>query len=183
VPEPRFVVVMGVSGSGKSTVARALADHLHWELLEGDDLHPPANVEAMAAGRPLTDADRRPWLAAIGRWMDERAAAGAPGVLTCSALRRSYRDVLRDGRPGLSFCHLAVDPAVVERRMAIRTGHFMPPSLLPSQLAALEPLAPDEPGITVSSEAPPEAVVADVVRRLDLRATGADGSAPPSGPR
>ena len=92
---------MGVSGSGKSTVARRLADRLHWDLLEGDDLHPPANVEAMAAGRPLTDADRRPWLEAIGRWVDERASTGTSAVLTCSALRRSYRDVLREGRPTL----------------------------------------------------------------------------------
>jgi gluconokinase len=159
-----------------------LADRLHWDLLEGDDLHPRANVEAMAAGRPLTDADRRPWLEAIGRWVDERAAAGTSAVLTCSALRRSYRDVLREGRPSLCFCHLGVDPDQVERRMAVRTGHFMPPSLLPSQLATLEPLAPDEPGITVSSNAPPDAVVAEVVRRLDLLPAGAGGSAPPGGP-
>jgi gluconokinase len=182
VPGPRFVVVMGVSGSGKSTVAQRLADHLHWELLEGDDLHPRANVEAMAAGRPLTDADRRPWLEAIGRWVDESASTGVSAVLTCSALRRSYRDVLREGRPNLCFCHLTLDPGLVERRMEDRTGHFMPASLLPSQLATLEPLAPDEPGITVSSDGPPEAVVAEVVRRLDLLPAGAGGSAPPGDP-
>ena len=182
MPGPRFVVVMGVSGSGKSTVAQRLADRLHWDLLEGDDLHPPANVEAMAAGRPLTDAERRPWLEAIGRWVDVRASAGESAVLTCSALRRSYRDVLREGRPSLCFCHLAVDPGEVKRRMEVRTGHFMPASLLPSQLATLEPLAPDEPGITVSSNATPEAVVAEVVRRLDLLHAGGGGSAPPGDP-
>ena len=143
--EPCFVVVMGVSGSGKSTVARALAERLGCELLEGDDLHPPANVAAMAAGRPLTDADRRPWLDAIGSWMDRRAAEGVGAVVTCSALRRSYRDRLRHGRPHVTFCHLTVDPAVLERRMTSRSGHFMPASLLPSQLATLEPLGPDQP--------------------------------------
>jgi len=173
---PRFVVVMGVSGSGKSTVAHALALHLGWELLEGDDLHPPANVAAMTAGTPLTDADRGPWLEAIGRWVDARARSGASGVLTCSALRRSYRDRLRAGRPTLTFCHLEVDPDELARRTARRTGHFMPGSLLPSQLTTLEPLAPDEPGITVSSDAPPQTLVAEVVRRLALREAGPDGS-------
>jgi gluconokinase len=169
VSELRVVVVMGVSGSGKSTVARALADRLGCELLEGDDLHPPANVAAMAAGRPLTDAERGPWLTAIGDWIDARAEAGVGAVVTCSALRRSYRDQLRDGRPSVGFCHLTVDPVVLERRMATRSGHFMPASLLRSQLTTLEPLAPDEPGVAVASDAPVESVVDDVVRRLDLR--------------
>ncbi len=173
---------MGVSGTGKTTVARALADRLGWEFLEGDDLHPRANVEAMAAGTPLTDADRRPWLEAIGRWVDERAATGAGAVVTCSALRSSYRDLLRTGRPALTFCHLTLDPAAVERRMALRTGHFMPPSLLPSQLAMLEPLAPDEPGIAVSADGRPDAIVAEVVRRLGLGPADPGGSAPPDPP-
>jgi len=173
---PRFVVVMGVSGSGKSTVARALALALGWEFLEGDDLHPPTNVAAMRAGTPLTDANRGPWLDAIGRWIDARASSGASGVLTCSALRRSYRDHLRAGRPTVTFCHLEADPAELARRTAHRAGHFMPGSLLPSQLATLEPLEPDEPGITVSSDAPPDHVVAEVVRRLALRDDGPDGS-------
>jgi gluconokinase len=165
---PRVVVVMGVSGSGKSTVARALADRLGCEMLEGDDLHPPANVAKMAAGHPLTDADRAPWLDAIGRWIDVRVADGREAVVTCSALRRSYRDVLRTGRPGLVFCHLTVDPAELERRMEHRSGHFMPASLLTSQLDTLEPLAPDEPGITVSTQPPVAVVVDEVVRRLDV---------------
>ncbi len=168
---------MGVSGSGKSTVALALAQRLGCELLEGDDLHPAANVAAMAAGRPLTDADRTPWLAAIGDWIDRRANRGVGAVVTCSALRRRYRDQLRDGRPSVTFCHLTVDPAVLERRMALRSGHFMPASLLSSQLETLEPLAPDEPGITVSSGAPVEVVVDEVVRRLDLRVTPPGSSA------
>src|SRR4051812_18652812 len=174
---------MGVSGTGKTTVARGLSDLLHWDFLEGDELHPPANIAAMAAGTALTDADRRPWLAAIGKWVDERAAGGVSGVLTCSALRRSYRDQLRDGRPTLTFCHLTLDPAVVRRRMELRTGHFMPAALLPSQVATLEPLTHDEPGITVSSDAPQEAVVGEVVRRLDLRPAEAGGSVPPAAPR
>jgi gluconokinase len=177
VSDPRVVVVMGVSGSGKSTVARALADRLGCALLEGDDLHPLANVAAMAAGRPLTDAERRPWLEAIGHWVDRRAAEGVGAVVTCSALRRSYRDQLRDGRPTLTFCHLTVDPAVLERRMALRSGHFMPASLLPSQLTTLEPLAPDEPGISVASDGPVESVVDEVVRRLDLRTAPPGSSA------
>jgi len=168
---------MGVSGSGKSTVALALAERLGCDLLEGDDLHPPANVAAMAGDRPLTDADRGPWLEAIGRWIDRRVAANVGVVVTCSALRRSYRDLLRHGRPSLTFCHLTVDPAVLERRMALRSGHFMPASLLPSQLTTLEPLAPDEPGIAVSAGAPVEAVVDEVVRRLDLRVAPAGSSA------
>jgi gluconokinase len=174
--EPRFVVVMGVSGSGKTTVARALARALGWDFLEGDDLHPPANVAAMTAGTPLTDADRRPWLEAIGRWIDLEANNGSSGVVTCSALRRSYRDQLRDGHPTLTFCHLTVDPAELARRTTDRVGHFMPASLLPSQLTTLEPLAADEPGITVSADAAAETVVAEVVRRLALRGGQPGGS-------
>jgi gluconokinase len=159
---------MGVSGSGKTTLARGIADHLHWEFLEGDELHPLANVEKMVAGTPLTDADRGPWLRAIGQWIDDRAAAGTSGVLTCSALRRSYRDLLRQGRPGVRFCHVTADPEVIGRRVGQRQGHYMPASLLPSQLAALEPLAADEPGITISAAGRPDEVVREALRRLRL---------------
>jgi gluconokinase len=167
----RFVVVMGVSGSGKTTLARGIAQHLGWDLLEGDDLHPPANVERMAAGTPLTDEDRRPWLEAIGAWLDDHVQAGSSAALTCSALRRSYRDLLRTGRPGVCFCHVTADAGLIAERVARRLGHYMPPSLLPSQLATLEPLAADEPGITLSSAGSADEVLAEALHRLGLAAT------------
>ncbi|MFZ2015464.1 MAG: gluconokinase [Nocardioides sp.] len=166
--EPVVVVVMGVSGSGKTTLAHALADRLHWRFQEGDDLHPAANLAKMSRGEPLTDADREPWLRALVAWIEERLAAGESGVLTCSALHRSYRDVLRAGRPQVRFCHVTVDPEVLRARLERRTGHYMPPSLLPSQLAALEPLQPDEPGVTVPGDGPAETVVEEALRRLGL---------------
>jgi gluconokinase len=159
---------MGVSGSGKTTLGQGISQRLGWEFLEGDELHPPANVDKMAAGAPLTDEDRWPWLRAIGEWIDRRAAAGDSAVLTCSALRRSYRDALRHDRPGLVFCHVTADPQVIGRRVAQRRGHYMPASLVPSQLATLEPLADDEPGITVSGGAPPAEVLAAAVQLLGL---------------
>jgi gluconokinase len=163
-----IVVVMGVSGSGKTTLGQGIAARLGWPFQEGDDLHPAANVEKMARGEALTDDDRRPWLEAVGEWMDERRAVGASAVLTCSALRRSYRDLLRRGRPEVRFCHVTVDPDMLRRRLEARRGHYMPPSLLPSQLATLEPLAADEPGVTLSGDGPPDAVVAEAVRLLGL---------------
>jgi gluconokinase len=168
VPAARFVVVMGASGSGKTTLAEGLARRLGWELLEGDDLHPRANVAKMAAGTPLTDDDRWPWLRAIGAWIDDRASTGTSAVVTCSALRRSYRDLLREGRPAVRFCHVSAEPELIARRMERRRGHYMPPSLLPSQLAALEPLAADEPGVTVSASGSADDVLAAALRRLGL---------------
>ncbi|MFB8007392.1 gluconokinase [Nocardia sp. NPDC056000] len=165
VDGPRIVVVMGVSGSGKSTVAAKLADTLGWELLEGDDLHPAANIAKMAAGHPLDDADRQPWLEAIAAWMSERIAAGRSGVVTCSALKHSYRDTLRgaiidhpEGR--VTFLLLSGTRELLEERMTARTGHFMPPGLLDSQLATLELPGPDEDFVTVEI-GPPPAEVAD----------------------
>ncbi|MDT0278152.1 gluconokinase [Blastococcus goldschmidtiae] len=149
------IVVMGVSGSGKSTVAAELVQRLGWDFAEGDDLHPRANVEKMAAGQPLDDDDRRPWLREIAAWIGAREAAGRCGVITCSALKRSYRDLLRDGRPSVWFAHVAVDAEILRERVERRTGHYMPSSLLESQLATLEPLAPDEPGATVSGAGSP----------------------------
>lgn len=166
--DPLCLVVMGVSGSGKSTLARSLAGYLHAELQEGDDLHPPANVAKMARGEPLTDEDRRPWLAAVGRWIDERRTAGSVSVVTCSALRRAYRDNLRTGRPGVRFCHVAASAGTIRSRVESRRGHYMPTSLLPSQLATLEPLEPDEPGVTVSAEGEPEDVLARALQALGL---------------
>jgi gluconokinase len=169
VPAPDFVVVMGVSGSGKSTLAKGLAERLRWPFQEGDELHPRSNVAKMSRGEPLTDDDRRPWLEAIGQWLDDRAAEGAHGVVTCSALRRSYRDLLRDGRPGVAFCHVTASAELISERLEQRRGHYMPASLLPSQLATLEPLESDEPGITFSGDGSPEALVSDALRRLGFR--------------
>lgn len=168
VPGPDSVIVMGVSGSGKTTLATSLADRLGWQFLEGDELHPAANVAKMSRGEPLSDADRRPWLDAIGAWLDERRAEGVHAVLTCSALRRSYRDLLRDGRPGLVFCHVTAPAALIAVRLQHRRGHYMPASLLPSQLVALEPLAADEPGVTVPAEGSPDDVLAEALRGLGL---------------
>jgi gluconokinase len=168
----QFVVVMGVSGSGKTTLAEGIAARLHWRFQEGDDLHPRANVEKMSRGEPLTDDDRRPWLDAIGRWLDERAAAGESAVLTCSALRRVYRDRLREGRPGVRFCHVAVSAETLRDRLEHRRGHYMPPSLLPSQLATLEPLDDDEPGVTVTADRKPEDVLDDALELLGLDQEG-----------
>lgn len=145
--EPPILVVMGVAGSGKSTVGRLLAERLDWDFGEGDDLHPQANVAKMAAGRPLTDADRAPWLALVRAWIDEHVVAGRPGVITCSALKRSYRDVLRD--PHVVFVLLAGPRPVLAARLTTRRGHFMPVGLLDSQLAELQAPGPDERAVTV----------------------------------
>nr|WP_228794568.1 gluconokinase [Nocardia cyriacigeorgica] len=155
---------MGVSGSGKSTVARRLAEKLGWDMLEGDDLHPEANVAKMASGTPLTDDDRWPWLRSIASWIDTRQSARRPGIVTCSALKRSYRDVLR--RDGVIFVHLSGNTAQIRDRIGHRAGHFMPASLLQSQVDTLEPLEPDENGIVVEIGRPPEEEVAEVIAQL-----------------
>jgi gluconokinase len=173
MPDPVYVVVMGVSGSGKTTLARGIAEHLHWRFQEGDDLHPRANVEKMARGEPLTDEDRWPWLDAVGHWIDEREGAGESAVLTCSALRRAYRDRLRGGRSGVVFCHVTASADVLRERLEKRRGHYMPASLLPSQLATLEPLGEDEPGFTVSAEDDPDDVLRDALRHLGRDQEGA----------
>ena len=168
MPPPVFVVVMGVSGSGKTTLGRGIAARLHWRFQEGDDLHPSANVEKMSRGEPLTDEDREPWLDAIGTWLDERTLAGESAVLTCSALRRPYRDRIRAGRPGVRFCHVVVSADTLRERLDHRRGHYMPASLLPSQLATLEPLGQDEPGVVVSAEGDPADVLAEALDALGL---------------
>jgi len=165
---PVFVVVMGVSGSGKTTVGKGIAERLHWRFQEGDELHPRANVEKMSRGEPLTDEDRWPWLEAIGAWLDTRGDAGESAVLTCSALRRTYRDRLRSGRPGVRFCHVDVDADTLQERLKRRRGHYMPASLLASQLATLEPLGEDEPGVVVAAEGDPAQVLAEALRGLGL---------------
>ena len=159
-------VVMGVSGSGKTTVARALADRQGWRFAEGDDFHPPANVAKMAAGHPLDDSDRTPWLAALADWIGARERAGESSVLTCSALKRAYRDRLRAGHPSVLFLHVDVPVEVLRERLAQRRGHYMPASLLDSQLATLEPLAADEPGARIDGTGDPEQVVAGALDHL-----------------
>jgi gluconokinase len=160
------VVVMGVSGVGKTTVAKRMSTILGWTYADGDAFHSEANVAKMASGHPLTDEDRWPWLRSIGEWMAQEIAAGRSAVVACSALRRSYRDVLADGRPEVVFCHLVGDREQVASRLDRRTGHYMPASLLASQLAVLEPLQPDERGVTVSAVGDPEVVVARALAAL-----------------
>lgn len=156
---PTTLVVMGVSGSGKTTVARGVADRLGWRFAEGDDFHPPDNVLRMSAGTPLTDADRWPWLRLLADWIGERERALEHAVLTCSAPRRPYRDLLREGHPSVRFVHVSVSEQALRERLERRRGHYMPPSLLESQLAALEPLADDEPGLVLPGNGPPDVVV------------------------
>jgi len=160
------LVVMGVSGVGKTTIATLIAQRLLWAFAEADDFHPPPNVDKMAAGTPLADDDRWPWLERLRQWMSQQAAEGHDTVLTCSALRRSYRDVLRKADGRVCFVHLTGAPALVADRLARRTDHFMPPALLASQYATLEPLTPDEDGITVPIDAPPPEIADRIVAWL-----------------
>ncbi|GIG41739.1 gluconokinase [Cellulomonas phragmiteti] len=160
------LVVMGVSGTGKSTVGQTLADRLGRPFLEGDALHPPGNVAKMSAGTPLVDDDRWPWLRAVRAAMDEHAAAGTSTVVACSALRGAYREVLREAQGRVRFVLLDVPVEALRERIVHRAGHWMPPSLLESQLATLEPLRPDEDGVTVPVVGPPDVVVSDALAAL-----------------
>ncbi len=159
-----LVVVMGVTGSGKSTVGAALATRLGVPFADADDFHPPANVAKMSAGVPLDDADREPWLRAIGEWLAARAGTG--GVVSCSALRRAYRDALREHAPDAYFVHLHGDRETVRRRVAGRAGHFMPTSLVESQFAALEPLGEDERGVVLPLDTPVDDLVEAAARSV-----------------
>ncbi|MFB9407448.1 MULTISPECIES: gluconokinase [Dactylosporangium] len=161
---PPVFLLMGVAGTGKTTVGGLLAGRLGWQYAEADDFHPVANVEKMAAGTPLTDADRRPWLDAIGAWIDERAAAGESGVVTCSGLKRAYRDRLRHGRPQVRVVFLEGSRELITRRLTARHGHFMRVEMLDSQFADLEPPTPDEGVTEVSVEPPPGEIVAAILR-------------------
>ena len=162
----RHVVVMGVSGSGKTTVATGIAATTGFAFAEADEFHPAANVAKMAAGQPLTDEDRWPWLAELARWMTERAEAGESTVMACSALRRSYRDVLRSGPPGVDFVLVDGSAEVIRERMAAREGHYMPVSLLDSQIATLEPLQADESGVVLDVALTPGELVRQAVAWL-----------------
>jgi gluconokinase len=157
------VVVMGVSGTGKTTVAEHLVKRLGWPFAEGDTFHPEANVAKMRDGIPLDDADRWPWLQSLADWIGQREAAGENAVVTSSALKRSYREVLRTGHPSVWFAHVDTSPDVLRERLLQRTGHYMPPSLLNSQLATLERLEPDEPGLTITGEGRPDDVAEEVL--------------------
>ncbi|WP_329122490.1 gluconokinase [Streptomyces sp. NBC_01353] len=161
---PQVVVVMGVAGTGKTTIGPLVADALGVPYAEGDDFHPAANVAKMSAGIPLDDADRGPWLDAIGEWAHGREGNG--GVVSSSALKRIYRDRLRAAAPGVVFLHLTGDRELIERRMNERKGHFMPTALLDSQFAALQPLQGDEAGVAVDVSGSPGEIAARAVAAL-----------------
>jgi len=154
-----IVAVMGVSGSGKTTVAKGVAERLGWVFQEGDALHPPENVAKMKAGHPLDDADRIPWLHRVADWVDARRAAGESGIVTCSLLKRSYREIVIGARPNVRLMYLHGAKPLIADHVAHRTGHFMPPSLLDSQFATLEEPTPDEhPMIVEITDSAEEAI-------------------------
>jgi gluconokinase len=180
VAKPLIVVVMGVSGSGKSTVAALLAAALGCQFQEGDDLHPPENVEKMRSGTPLTDADRMPWLRKIAEEIDGWRARGECGVLTCSALKRSYRDISVGDRQDVVLIYLKGSRDLIHRRMAARHEHFMPIALLDSQFATLEEPTPDEHPIIVDVGGKPPDIAHAIVRQLEARQHETDGPLPPA---
>lgn len=165
------LVVMGVAGSGKSTVARSIQDRLGWSFAEGDDFHPIANIAKMSSGTPLTDEDRWPWLDSIVAWTAREDEADRDTIVTCSALRRVYRDRLRAAPGRTVFLHLHGAESVLAQRLTDRPGHFMPPSLLPSQLATLESLGADEEGVVLDIDAPLDVLVEQAAAWLDITPT------------
>ncbi|MGW4155665.1 gluconokinase [Micromonospora chersina] len=167
-PPTRHVVVMGVSGAGKTTVARGISEVTGLRFAEADEFHTEAHVAQMRAGVPLTDADRWPWLRALAGWMADRHAEGVSTVLTCSALKRAYRDVLRQGPAKVEFLHLDGAAQLIRDRLDRRVGHYMPASLFDSQRAILEHLGPDESGVVLEVAAPPEELVRRAVDLLGL---------------
>ena len=169
-PVPQHLVIMGVSGSGKTTISTLLSEHLGWIAAEADGFHPAANIAKMSSGTPLTDDDRWPWLDSIRNWMDTQAENGRSTIVTCSALKRVYRDVLVTAAGQVHFVHLNGSADVLRERMKTRSGHFMPPSLLPSQINTLEPLTEDEPGIVVDILHSPAELADEILNRLHLPA-------------
>jgi gluconokinase len=165
---PCALVVMGVSGSGKTTIASGLAERLHWAFEDGDKFHPKSNVEKMSAGHPLTDEDRWPWLNAIADEIERVCEAGEHAVIACSALKRVYREILVRGRNDVRIVYLNGTPDLIARRLALRKNHFMPPGLLESQFKTLETPAADENPVTVSIDASVDAIVGDIVLKLGL---------------
>ncbi|MBO1752805.1 gluconokinase [Actinotalea sp. BY-33] len=164
----QHLVVMGVSGSGKTTLAQILEDRLGWLYAEADEFHPQTNIDKMSAGTPLEDEDRWPWLRSIRDWLSKNSRAGQSAVVTCSALKTEYRDVLREAEGRVLFVHLTADEEVIASRLQGRSGHFMPPSLLPSQFATLQPLGDGEDGATVIVDVPPDAVADTTIAALGL---------------
>lgn len=175
--EQPVLVIMGVSGTGKSTVAGILAGQLGWDLEEGDDLHPAENVAKMAAGQPLTDEDRWPWLDQVAAWITEHTTGGTPGIITCSALKRIYRDRMRG--PNVVFVHLAGSKDEIGHRLAARSEHFMPATLLDSQISTLEPPGPDENTLVVNVGGKPAEIAAEIIDRLRLTPHQGDSFVPP----
>ncbi|MFC5391509.1 gluconokinase [Bosea vestrisii] len=166
--KPAVIVVMGVASSGKTSLGERLAERLGWPFRDADSFHPPANVAKMSSGIPLTDEDRKPWLAAIAAWIDDLRATGGNGIVTCSALKKAYREVIVGDRPDVALVYLRGSRELIGERMAARQHHFMPPSLLDSQFATLEEPGADEKPLVVQVEASKEAIVEQVVRELRL---------------
>jgi carbohydrate kinase (thermoresistant glucokinase family) len=168
VARPVVLVLMGVSGCGKTSVAAILAGRLGWSFEEGDVLHPTSNIEKMKSGHPLTDEDRAPWLEKVARWIGERLDAGENGIITCSALKRSYREVINRRGSGVVFVFLAGSKETIAARLAARLGHFMPPRLLDSQFADLEEPASDEPEVRVDIGPVPDVIADGIMEQLGL---------------
>lgn len=164
---PIHLVLMGVSGCGKTSVANALTHTLGWPYAEADDFHPQANKDKMAAGIALNDDDRWPWLESLKTWMSNNALAGNSSIVTCSALKRSYRELLAGAEGHVFFIHLAGDQELIASRMSMRVGHFMPATLLPSQFATLEPLEADEHGITLDINKNVPQLVAEILAEVE----------------
>ena len=165
---PRVIVLMGVAGCGKSTAGEGLAKALGWPFRDADSFHPEANIAKMSRGQPLDDDDRRPWLAAIARWIDERREAGAPGIVSCSALKRDYRRQIIGARTGVRLVYLKGNMGLIGGRLQARKRHFMPASLLASQFAVLEEPRADEHAVIVSVAMPPKRVAAVIIAELGL---------------
>lgn len=167
---PMHLIIMGVSGSGKTTIATALSERLGWVYAEADEFHSAENITRMSQGIALTDEDRAPWLESIARWISDKSAKGESTIVTCSALKRRYRDVLAGADGDVRFVHLLGDLEIIRSRMTTRIGHFMPESLLPSQVSTLEPLQEDEQGLIVENVGTPVDVTDSIMAGLGLRA-------------
>lgn len=173
-PETTALVVMGPSGTGKTTVAELLAERLDWAIAEADEFHPQANIDKMTGGIPLTDGDRWPWLEAIRDYLDVKAGQGLPAIVTCSALKRRYRDLLRQNQADVVFIQLTGPIDLIAGRMESRKGHFMPKTLLQSQFDTLEELESDEAGVKADVSNPPEEIVDQVLKELGLDAAASE---------